>query len=420
MLSAVYSWLSRYFSLVVLASILAIVVARLIPTEQPELRWDSVGYHLWTYALIEGDLNFERYRNCYGYIGLYPTRDGAWFHNKYPPGVALIRLPVMAFLVGDDITTNGISRKEGIAALILGALALWGTGFFALRSCRHVCAAGWTPHLAVLAGFFGTGLFFYCTVDSGYSHVWSALGFSILVDRYLASCANPESKPVGVDSVLITLLLVLIRNSNVLAIVFLSLSFAAWRSRRGMVWKRSLFYAMLGGGMGLAIHIALNSYAHGRLVFSSYADEEFLWHRPMHDSVLFSSQQGLFPYAPLFGIVLLAGWSIRVTRSATTAYAVLMASYVFVYGYWHCWNLGGGVGHRGFVEISPLLIPLFAGCLAYASRPVLQCFLAATILGIWISQSFAVACFRGTYPWSTQSRDTYVENLIGEHALWRY
>ncbi len=252
--------------------------------------------------------------------------------------------------------------------------------------------------------------------EPGYSHVWSILGISILLDVYLASCLLPDRKFAGGAAAVLAMLLVLIRNTNLLVIAMLALIFAVWRYRRGMTWKKNLLYPIMGASIGMAIHVALNSYAHGRLVFSSYGQEEFIWNRPMHLSVLFAWQQGLFLYAPIFAVVLLAGFSIRPTRPAAAAFTLLMSGFALIYGYWHCWNLGGGVGHRGFVELGPMLVPLLAACIAFAprARPLL---VAACILSVWVSLSFTAGSLRGTLLWGEQSRDTYVDHLFGSHRL---
>ncbi len=66
----------------------------------PPIRSDGLGYHLWTYALLRGDLNFACYREAYADADCFVPGDPArgFWHNKYAPGVALVRLPVMAFL----------------------------------------------------------------------------------------------------------------------------------------------------------------------------------------------------------------------------------------------------------------------------------------------------------------------------------
>src|SRR5262249_21786115 len=76
---------------------LILVVTILQPYRNgPAIRSDGVGYHIWTYALLRRDLTFSWVRKDPGAMGLIRTVPRQQrFIDKYPPGVALIRLPWM-------------------------------------------------------------------------------------------------------------------------------------------------------------------------------------------------------------------------------------------------------------------------------------------------------------------------------------
>src|SRR5690349_19302486 len=91
------SYFQRWSSLIVV-TLITIPVACFHPWKNgPAIRADGEGYHLWTRALLERDLSFRRYA---GQAGIFlADRVRNIYQNKYPPGVALLRFPVMAFLV---------------------------------------------------------------------------------------------------------------------------------------------------------------------------------------------------------------------------------------------------------------------------------------------------------------------------------
>ena len=324
----------------------------------PPIRSDGLGYHLWTYALLRGDLNFARYREAYQEADCFVPADPArgFWHNKYAPGVAIVRLPVMALLADRTSEVPSISPAEHWAVLGLGAVALLLTGAVGFRTCRRLGLPDWAGPTAFVALAFGTGLFHFATYDAGFSHIYSALGLAILLDRLVA-------RRVGLGVAVVVVLLVLVRNTNVLAVAALTLGhFAARRS-----W-RDVLVVVAAGAVGCGIQLGLNAHAHGRLVLSSYGGERFLLDRPMTLSVLFSAKKGLFAYYPVLAVVLAGGLLTRRTRPATALYAGLLLLFAGVYGCWHSWWLGGGFGHRGFVELVPLAVPLFAATLADAGR----------------------------------------------------
>src|SRR5262245_4069802 len=105
--------LRRYSGLGLIALSATIVGAWQPFDNGPAIRSDGYGYHAWTYAILRGDLNFVGLRNeTYAF---HETRPGYWW-NVYPPGVALIRLPVMAPLVGQGERFGRPTTLEHVAA----------------------------------------------------------------------------------------------------------------------------------------------------------------------------------------------------------------------------------------------------------------------------------------------------------------
>src|SRR4029077_8159174 len=83
----------------------------------PAIYSDGIGYHLWTQAMLEGDLSFRRYAENAESRGLNLTdASRRIYQNKYPPGGALLRLPVMAFLINRAARSRLVSTPENWAS----------------------------------------------------------------------------------------------------------------------------------------------------------------------------------------------------------------------------------------------------------------------------------------------------------------
>jgi hypothetical protein len=109
-------------------------------------------------------------------------------------------------------------------------------------------------------------------------------------------------------------------------------------------------------------------------------------------------------------VVLVAAWLVRRTRVAAAWFTALVLAYATLYGFWWCWMLGGGFGHRGFVEVMPLAAVLFAAALGEMSpcrrAIVYQGALAATL----VTLHFMVEYWQGSLPCMGTTGDRY----------WRY
>ena len=397
-----------------LAVVLAWVTLERPYANGPPIRSDGLGYHLWTYALLNGDPNFARYRERYAEADCFIPSDPArgFWHNKYAPGVALVRLPVMALLADRAADVPAITPAEHWAVLGFGAGLLLLTAAVGLRTCRRLGLPDWAGAVAVLGLTFGTGLFHFSTYDAGFSHVYSAAGLAVLLDLGVAAVLGRHRLHPSVAAVVV--LLVLIRNTNVLAIGVLTLGYAGWRWQRGDGLPcRDILLVVATGAAGCGGQLALNAHAHGRVVLSSYGGERFLLDRPMLLSVLGSYRKGLFIYYPVLLVVLAGGLADRRTRAATLGFASLVIVFAGIYGCWHSWWLGGGFGHRGFVELVPVAVPVFAATLAHAGRGRRAVLLAMAGVGVATTLRLMAGYWRGDLPFETVTRERFWVVLLG-------
>lgn len=329
-MEAARAWFQRWRSLVVIV-LVTVAVACLQPWKNgPPIRSDGEGYHLWTRAFLERDLSFRRHA---GESGLFLSdRARNIYQNKYPPGVALLRFPVMAFLVDGRPGVPSISKAEHWANVVFSAAALIAVCYLSLRTCQLLALDASSSHAALLAGVFGTGLFHYGTYDSCFSHVYSALAIALLLWLGVRTIVRRNNHLPELLTVLACLLLVLFRNTNIIVLAMMVLAYGYGRHKQGILSFKGgcvdLGILCLGAGSAGFLQLLYNYYACGRFALSSYGEETFLWNHPQQLSVLFSYDRGLFNYYPVVALVLICGWAVRRLRDFAAWFSLLLLSYV--------------------------------------------------------------------------------------------
>jgi hypothetical protein len=406
----------RWLSLIVII-LITVPVACFQPWKNgPPIRSDGEGYHLWTRALLECDLSFRRHA---GETGLFlADSERTIYQNKYPPGVALLRFPVMAFLVDRRPGAAAISWAEHTANVVFSAAALLAVCYLSLRTCQLLTLDISSSHAGLFAGVFGTGLFHYATYDSCFSHIYSALGVALLLWLGVRTIVRRDKNLPPLLTALTCLLFILIRNTNILVLAMMALAYGYGRQQRGILSFKNgcvdLGILGLGAGSAALLQLLYNSYASGRFALSSYGEETFLWNHPHQFAVLFSYDRGLFSYYPIVAVMLICAWALRPLRVAAAGFSFLLLSYVVLYGFWSSWQLGCGFGHRGFVELMPLGIVLFAAALGQLSPHWRRCAGVMALLCTAFTVAFMVRYWRGTLPMCGTTASVYWnKSLLG-------
>ena len=374
------------------------------------IRSDCVGHHLWIREVVSGHLSF-----CDSPV-LRKVRALSWENrekgvclNKYPPGVALLRFPVMAPLVDLRPGAPAISDREYQASLWFSAALLVVIGFVSTSCAYRLGASAWATNVSLLAVVFGTGLFHYATFDGCFSHIHSAFVL-ILILRLVLSTGRVRERLL---LALLAFVAILVRNTNVVAILWLAGMAVA---RHGNRWRRFVLPLLAGAAAGAALQVGYNSWVIGRLTFVSYG-EPFVWKRPMVLAVLASYERGLLSYYPIVGVALAATVACRATRRAALAFSGLLLVYAVLYGFWWSWMLGGGFGHRGFVDVLPLLIPLFAAALGRLSHPWRALVAAASAVAVFVTLELMAGYWRRTFPYQGATSEVYWSHVAGEESL---
>jgi len=419
-MTALYSWCRRWISLLIVIAVLAVVSIDMPHIYGPPIRADGEGYHLWTRALLEGDLTFRHYKDWSGMSLADANRQ--IYQNKYPPGLALLRFPVMMFLVDREPGGQVISPAEHWANQILGGVALALVGFFFLRTCQLLELPNWCGHVGLLALVFGSGLFHYATFDASFSHVYSALGAALLTWLAVRAVVNPPHRLPVLLTIETCFLFILIRNTNILMFGALVVAYFYALRHRGVLTRRGglrdLAVLLIGTAAGIAVQLSYNYYAQGRLTLSSYGSEPFEWHRPMLRSVLFSYDRGLFNYYPVVAVMLAAAWAVRRTRLAAAAFTLLILTYATLYGFWWSWKLGAGFGHRGFVELMPVAGVLFVAALATMNARGRAIIVAGAAVCTLLTINFMIGIWTYSLPMDQTDPTTYWAFVYGEESVW--
>lgn len=326
---------------------------------------DAEGYHQYLTALfIKKDILNQPYG--------FPLENGKYF-NKYTYGVALLELPF--FLVAHAIAlvfnlpVAGKFTPYVFGVNVAGAFyTFMGLLFlFKLFRRKYSDRVAW---ISTSALFLGTNLLFYAYRSPGASHVYAFFLVSCVVYLVPTFYRKPGWKTTLLLAAAIGILS-LIRLTHIVVLLYLVLykvnSFAKVRENIRFLWWQArylcvipLFVVLLYTPQfmywySLTGKFILNPYQY------SYVEEGFInWANPNIGLVLFGSTGGWLVLTPLMFIAL-AGIFVQIKNKTGSPWPVLAITIftTYLYGSWWHPTLAGSFGHRGFIDIYPLLaLPL--------------------------------------------------------------
>lgn len=384
----------------------------------PPIRSDGEGYHIWLAAFKTADFNFCRFKKelAPSYSISYINKEKGVCGIKYPPGVALFQAPFTIMSPIPAKKNRLFSDYSHYMILLLGAALLMATLWLTYQTLLlYGPISNGIVVPTFFAGVFGTGLFHYATYDASFSHIYSAFGVSALL--YLATLFRKKpqsftSKHLAYWSGL-CFWLYLVRQTNLFPIVIICL----YAVLPKLFVKRNLIFAAsgaLGAIAALGLLLLYNYYVTDTLVVSSYGEERFYSVGKFANKVLFSYNRGVFLYYPFIGFAVgTAVLMLRRDLRLTSAFLALITTYVLMYGSWHSWYLGGGMGHRGFVEAVPVAIAVVALGLKRLQQPWLRRIaLVAIVASCYITISILVSYWEGRYPFGGGTKALYLMTLF--------
>ena len=368
----------------------------------PPIRSDGFSYYVYLPSwFIYGDLSLGSVaRDCCG--GEFPDftaiirwpGTGRWV-DAHPIGVAIMQLPF--FLAAHALTRWTNLSPDGFTLYYQHGVGLAGltwtvAGLLVLGQLlrRHFSEAitAWT----LVALLFGTNLYHYATYDPSYSHPYSFFLVAALLDLTERWYASPRIGP----SVLLGIvagLIVLTRHTNVIVLAFVPLYGTTLRPLRdslallyGLRWRLAL--TAVTACAVVAPQLAIYYLATGRPIVSSYGALGFDFAAPHLAGVLVSVQKGLFFWSPL---LILAVAGLPMLRGRLRGFllpAVIVAALdTWIIASWWDWQFGGSYGHRGFIDLYPVLALGLASFFAWAAGQPGRRRAAATIVTLAVALS---------------------------------
>jgi hypothetical protein len=303
------------------------------------------------------------------WFGFSQQPSGRWL-DKYGVGEALLVLPFFAvghaIAVAEGANANGYSGPEvfaaGSAAVVYVALALC-----VLRSVLRRWFPDWAVAVTLVAITLGTSLFNYAAYDPLFNHAYSFFAVALLILTALRWYERPQSWPRVLAVGAVAGLIADIRLTNAVVLIAIPLlavgSLAAFRGRLAL-FRRHYLRVLAGLGTAVAVFLpqSLTWYlSTGHWLVRAYPGESFDFVHPhLIESLLWLQPQGLLPYAPVLALAF-AGLVLTWIRRRDIAAPVTAAFVLFWYvlSAWYDWSYSDGFGHRGFIDVLPLLaVPL--------------------------------------------------------------
>ena len=301
------------------------------------------------------------YKTGFGFI---LNRQTGEVFSKYPVGTAVLQSPFfltahfLAPLFGYE--QNGFSLPYHKAVDIAAVFYLFIGIYFLQKYLRYYFPDKIFVNVMLAFFTYGTNLIYYTTQETGMSHVYSFCLFSILI--YYWKRIGVEEKVKMKHIILLSVaagLIILTRQINVLFLPFVFLI-----DVKGMKGIQERFlklykYIPLMGGIVVICFLPQTLYylyLAGKIYMDLYINESFIYKfSPKILEVLFSFQNGFFPYSPLhlFTIIGIL-WMVYTRKTNGITLLVLFLFVTYLNASWHSWMLGCAFGNRGFIDFYPL------------------------------------------------------------------
>lgn len=289
--------------------------------------------------------------------------------NRYFSGTALLMLPFFllamgfSYLLGFPI--DGYSMPFFIA-IIFASLFYFLAGLYFIRKTLLKYNFSELTIAVVLISFgLGTNLFYYTTIETSMSHVYSFFLFSLFI--YYAKCLSENYTFKRIIKLgLVVSLIFLVRPTNVLVVLFLPFFFSDGKSLIAFLKKyvtdyKAVFITLVIFISIVAIQPIFYYLQVGKPWVYAYSDAKLILSEPHFIKVLFSYRKGLFIYTPIAFIAILGLFFLfkkNKFQAITWAFAFIVFTYIL--SSWSWWWYGGSFGMRPFIELFPLFAILLA------------------------------------------------------------
>ncbi len=340
-------------------------------TYQGEIWADKAGYYVYLPALFHYHFKLSKfpenieYKTGYGF-----TLDTIHKKviSKYPIGVALLETPF--YLVSELFP----DRKEDISGfttanhlMIRFASVFWlciGIFFLVrfLKAKYSITAAILTAGILL----FGTNLYYYTIYESGMSHVYSFSMFCVFIyyfHKFKLTCYTNTKYLIFLS--ILGAVIILIRQINIIFIFFtiilnLITLHGFEKNISSLISLKNILIVLIIIIILMIPQLLYYKYAYNNLFSYSYENEYFIWSHPKILKFLFSTNNGMFLYVPLYVIISFSIiYYIFNHKFEGIIFACSLLCIIYVFSSWHCWSYGCSFGQRPTVEYLALFsIPL--------------------------------------------------------------
>jgi len=346
----------------------------------PEFTWrsdlwaDPAGYYVYLPALFIYNFDTDKLPAhidslCGGGFKIDTVNNKLF--TKYTCGVAILQSPF--FFITHAISNSSGSYYKGFSGLyqMVPSFAAVFYCFFGLLFLYKFLEFYFTARLSVLTTacmFFGTNLYFFTVYGNGASHVYSFALFSVFL--YLTkriTFENQEQKNIYLILwSFVAALIILIRPLNLIFLIpatFIDCySLSSIRARLNFFLKpKPVLFLIAATAITFFPQLLYWKYLSGDWVYYSYQNETFSnWKSPKLGMILFSPNNGLLPYNPIYFFIICA-LVIMSFKKIKNGLSILLACCLLIYlsASWHAVAFGCGYGCRNFVEYTALFaLPL--------------------------------------------------------------
>ncbi len=321
---------------------------------------DALYYYAYLPSLVlDHDLDLSnQYRVTRNWYHLRTTPTGRP-GNVFGIGPALFELPVFVVGHGVAIVTgsrrDGFSRWETVPCMWCSILFTLGALLLAYRLCRRRLGPGMHAFVGPLLALVSGPVLYYAIRQPGYSHPCATFFATWLIERWDASFEDARPRSVKTWLVLGAAAgaAMLARPQLIVWVPVLAVAVVDdIRARSGVpLWRLASRWA---AGAAVAASIVLPQLIAWKVLYGSWTTVPqgpgfMRWDQLAWSEVLFSSRNGLFPWAPLYAPMLLSLLLVarRLPRLVLALIVGLVGQVIANGAAWDWWA-GGAFGGRRF------------------------------------------------------------------------
>lgn len=336
--------------------------------------------------------------------------------NKYTVGTAILMSPFFftGFIFYRNETINGYENHFHKMLFYAAIIYL----FFGLLCFKKLCGLYEINPIGIfliqVLMVLATGLVHYTNHDASFSHVYSFFSISLFIYLFAAYIKNKDSKFLSFSVIIFTLIF-LIRQINILVLLFLPFLFENLNHMKEttkliLYQSKALFWGMIGAEILLFIQL-FSWYAQtGDWIVYSYQNETFNFINPQLLNFLFSFKKGLFIYSPILFFILLFSFitllKMRLHYKFFTMLIFLLIVF-YVSSSWWDWSYGCSFGQRVMVDYLAVFFFVFAFTTRYVSKKLFYTFTTLMMAFIPVNIIQAYQYKKYILHWEKMDREKY-------------